>query len=229
MTSNALIQTPARKLAACVAFYTSLGFKQLSVGDRTVLSDGRLCIEANPSPFARTGLKLMPAAWNTLLDGLREVATVVDDKDGHVAVDPNGVFVYLSNQALELPEPGEAFGKLGNFAGLSIETADFEASQKFWSALGYEKTQGDISQGWLKLSANNGVDVSLMTLNCCPHLFPQPGLTYFNGGKNPEILPKIKQAGVAFSEEITCFNEEGIVDNAVIHDPGFTGFFIFND
>jgi len=71
--------------------------------------------------------------------------------------------------------------------------------------------------------------VSIMKPNMCPHLFFNPSLTYFNGGKNPEIIEAIRKLDIPITEEITYFNKEGLVDNIIIRDPGGYGFFIFND
>ena len=53
--------------------------------------------------------------------------------------------------------------------------------------------------------------------------------TYFNSGRNPEIIAELRSAGVPLTEEITVFNERGDVDNVIVRDPGGTGFFVFND
>ena len=68
-----------------------------------------------------------------------------------------------------------------------------------------------------------------MAANSCPHLFFNPSLTYFNSGRNPEVIAGIRAAGIPISEEITIFNKEGRVDNIIIRDPGGYGFFLFND
>jgi len=71
--------------------------------------------------------------------------------------------------------------------------------------------------------------VSFMQPNSCPHLFFNPSMTYFNGKNNLPIIAKIREAGIPITEEITHFNQEGIVDNIIIRDPGGYGFFIFSD
>jgi len=71
--------------------------------------------------------------------------------------------------------------------------------------------------------------VSFMQPNSCPHLFFNPSMTYFNGKNNLPIIAKIREAGILITEEITHFNQEGIVDNIIIRDPGGYGFFIFSD
>ncbi len=120
-------------------------------------------------------------------------------------------------------------GITGNFAGISVEAFDIESTVKFWKALGFEMTQGDIEQGWATFSNGSAVDVSLMTANMCPHLFFNPGLTFFNSGENLENIRLIREAGIPITEEITHFNKEGVVDNIIINDPGGLGFFVFND
>ena len=52
---------------------------------------------------------------------------------------------------------------------------------------------------------------------------------YFNGKNNLEIIEKIRSEGIEFTQEITEFNKEGIVDNVILRDPGGYGFFLFSD
>jgi hypothetical protein len=64
----------------------------------------------------------------------------------------------------------------------------------------------------------------------CPHLFFNPSLTFFNGKENnPKVIQKIRDLNIPITQEITAFNEEGLVDNIIIRDPGGLGFFVFND
>ncbi len=88
---------------------------------------------------------------------------------------------------------------------------------------------GSIAQGWVAFENGTSVGISIMKPMVCPHLFFNPGLTFFNGGKNLPIIQKIKTVGIPIAEEITVFNKEGIVDNVILCDPGGLGFFIFND
>ena len=54
----------------------------------------------------------------------------------------------------------------------------------------------------------------------------------FQTAQGPYEMGEITAEGLntdPITEEITCFNSEGIADNVVLRDPGGTGFFIFND
>ena len=44
-----------------------------------------------------------------------------------------------------------------------------------------------------------------------------------------EIIEKIRELNFPITEEITHFNDQGIVDNIIIRDPGGFGFFLFSD
>ena len=44
-----------------------------------------------------------------------------------------------------------------------------------------------------------------------------------------KIIEGIRKAGIDIEEDITAFNEKGIVDNIIIREPGGIGFFIFSD
>jgi len=128
------------------------------------------------------------------------------------------------------PEEAEnSFSALGNFAGLSLETANPEKTIAIWNQIGFTKASGNIENGWITLTNEQGLGVSIMKMNTCPHLFFNPSFTYFNGGNNLEVIGKVRAANIPITEEITQFNNEGIADNIIIRDPGGFGFFIFND
>ena len=150
---------------------------------------------------------------------------------GYLLSDSSGSRVYLmegeSGLSFQAAESSDAV--LGNFAGMSLETTDIHRSVGLWEALGFEKGMGSVEQGWVTYTNADQFTVSFMKPNSCPHLFFNPSLTYFNSGKNPEVIEKIRALGIPITEEITAFNKEGIVDNIIIRDPGGYGFFIFND
>ena len=102
-------------------------------------------------------------------------------------------------------------------------------SAKFWSIFGYEITTGKEEQGWIVMTKEGFLPISIMKPFACPHLFFNPSLTYFNGGNNLPVIKKIRNLGIPITEEITEFNKEGIVDNVIVRDPGGLGFFVFND
>jgi len=228
---TAVIQTCTGHLDTSKDFYQKLNFELLSNKEPTLFTDGKMLLEINPDNFARTGLKLYQADWTETINLLKTTTAVVEFEGGHLVSDPNGVKVYLMNGQLasEYPIAGESKAIPGNFAGLSIEAVDVAKTVQFWEILGYKKTMGSIEQGWITFENGTSVGISIMKPMVCPHLFFNPGLTFFNGGKNLPIIEQIKKAGIPIAEEITVFNKAGIVDNVIICDPGGLGFFIFND
>lgn len=222
-----IIQTPTPNLADSLLFYQQLQFKVLS---DTSVTDGKIQIDINPDRFARLAIKLYQKDWSVLHNKLAKEKDfiVISTKEGQLLSDPNGVLVYLV--AAEIPPPLNTTKALtGNFAGISIETVAVKKTILFWESLGYELSCGSEAQGWMTFSNGSGVDVSIMKIGACPHLFFNPSLTYFNGQENLALIQKIKAANISITEEITHFNKAGIVDNIIIRDPGGLGFFIFND
>ncbi len=212
-------------------FYERLEFEVLSQESPFIVSDGKAIVEVNPENFARNGVKLYGADLGKLKESLKGITAITEYEDGILASDPNGVKVYATNESLDLDfEPKEkSFGMTGNFAGLSIEAVDTRATADFWMALGFKHMQGDVEKGFAVYSNDSTVGISIMGANMCPHLFFNPGLTYFNAGKNLTVIGKLREAEIRFTEEITVFNDDGVADNAIINDPGGLGFFIFND
>jgi len=231
MTS--IIQTPTPNLNTSIEFYEKLNFKILSKSP-TIVTDGKILIEINPDRLARAGMKLYRESWDLTVSKLEQITEVHHTKEGYLFGDGTGTWVYLiENQAPAAANAfkvKENFGILGNAAGLSLESSDMNYAAKIWQILGFRKTAGDFSQGWISFENNDGMTVSLMKPGSCPHLFFNPSLSYFNGKEeNPKVISKIRKLSIPITEEITVFNEEEIVDNIIIRDPGGLGFFIFND
>ncbi|MDN5216114.1 hypothetical protein QQ020_28840 [Fulvivirgaceae bacterium BMA12] len=228
---NTIIHTPTNRLDDSVDFYLKLNFKVISDDQTTLVSDGRVIIEINPDRFARAGVKLFDTSWKQVVDKLRKITTVIDIDHGYLLSDPSGVWVYLmeapinNNYDLSSTTPSV----LGNFAGLSLETIPMNTSFQVWQILGFSKKMGSVEQGWVSLANADEMTVSLMKPLSCPHLFFNPSLTYFNGENNLAIIEKIRALNIPIAEEITYFNNSGIVDNIIIRDPGGFGYFIFND
>lgn len=226
-----IIQTPTPNFNQSKDFYQRLGFTLISQ-DPYRVSDGKVVIEINPDRFTRAGVLLYRDSWATEAEALGQLGPVLQIENGYILNDQSGTRISL----LEAKR-GSANNKnnhspvsiLGNYAGLSLEVIDIAEAVKIWKILGFEKTMGSAEQGWVTYQNEDGAGVSFMKPNVCPHLFFNPSLTYFNSGKNLEVIAKIKEAGIPIKEEITVFNKEGIVDNVILTDPGGYGFFVFND
>lgn len=231
MKKQTVVHTPTKNLDESIDFYGRLEFEMVSEKDPTVFTDGKALVEINPDRHARAGIKVYAEDWSEEVSAMKNAGEVLVIKDGFLFCDPNGVRVYLINGApgYEYETKPESFGLTGNYAGLSIEAHDIEKTAKFWDAIGFENSGGDLAQGWATYSNGSTMDISLMKPLMCPHLFINPGMTYFNGGKNLTNIGKMREAGIEFAEEITHFNTDGVVDNVIIRDPGGYGFFIFND
>jgi hypothetical protein len=162
---------------------------------------------------------------------LARLAPVLPIERGYVVGAPSGVWVYLLEGEApgQVPPGNESTSVLGRFAGLSIETLDPGRSTAFWQQLGFSPSAGSVEQGWLSLQEAGGFTLSLLRALNCPHLFPNPSLTYFNSENNLAAIAQIRALGIPIAEEITVFNTEGIVDNILLRDPGGLGCFVFND
>ena len=206
---NACIQTPVASLDSTLDWYRAAKFTETTYDEATYFTDGAVLLRVNPIPTARKGIVLF------------------GQTDSRLTSSPSGVWVYLEQgEAPSLPAVENSL--FGNCKGVSIEATDPVAEAAFWSALGFELQAGDPESGWASYSGHS-LGLSIMGPNFCPHLFYNPGLTFFNSGKNPEVIENLRQAGIALTQELTCFNDEGIVDNVVVRDPAGLGFFVFND
>lgn len=223
-----IVQSPAPDLTASKHYYTRLGFVPQDIEGRLFVSDGSALIWLNPNKSARAGL----VTWSENLSELHQ--HFVDQPhirtDEYLLVgDPSGVWTTIyAGSAPELPMPAPC-GILGTYAGVSLETISIPDSARHYELLGLVPSMGLPTDAWMSLTHPSGFGLSLMKPNSCPHLFFNPSLTYFNSGENLAVIDNIRAQNIPIIEEITEFNEAGIVDNVIIRDPGGLGFFIFND
>jgi len=225
-----IIHTPTNKLETSISFYEKLGFKRLSENP-IIFSDGKAIIEINPDRSARAGIKLFKESWAKEISKLKEITAITNLANGYLISDPSGVWIFLieTKEESNYKTEDSSFSTLGNFAGLSLETTDFNRSANIYEVLGFTKSMGSIEHGYVSFKNSDDLTVTLMKPLMCPHLFFNPSLTYFNGKNNLSVIEKIRTLNIPITEEITSFNKEGIVDNIIIRDPGGYGFFIFSD
>ena len=226
------IQTPTPDLASSIDFYQRLGFAVLQKDGPAIVTDGKAVIEINSERTARAGIKLYRPTWpKQVIDELEALTAVLKTSNGYLFNDPSGTRVYLiESEEMEAPAiPANVPAILGNYMGVSLEMVDIPKSIALYETLGFTLVMGGPDQNFMVYANADGLAVSFMRPNTCPHLFFNPSLTYFNSGQNLPIIASIREAGIPITEEITQFNEEGLVDNVIIRDPGGLGFFIFND
>ncbi len=220
-----LVQTKSIRQEETIEFYRSLGWVELG---NDLVTNGKLLIRISTDPKDRIGLVVMEDSASkreNILSQYRNTSW----KDGHIVQAPSGCFVHMIEK-LDLPEPDSSIQALpGSYAGVSLESVDMDASIKFWQMMGYNITMGGIEHGWAALSNDHNDTISVMAYGSCPHSFINPSLTYFNAGKNPEIIQELRSKNIPIEEEITIFNPQGEVDNVFLRDPGGLGFFVFND
>ena len=226
-----IIQTPTANLKESVEFYTKLNFQIISDEGSIVVTDDQVVIEINPNRFARAGIKIYHSNWKVIVEQLREQTKVIDIENGYLLSDGSGTWIYLINEEWDEMAMTVQLDKsiLGNFAGVSLEVIDIEKAMKIYQILGFQPSMGSLEQGWIALTNEEGMSVSLMKPNSCPHLFFNPSLTFFNGKNNLEVIEKVRKLNIPIAEEITHFNKEGKVDNIILRDNGGFGFFLFSD
>lgn len=227
---NTIIQTSTNDLTKSVEFYEKLKFHSISPDSRSIFTDSKVLIEINSDRYARIGIKFIDNSWDSFINIVKKSKPIIKTEKGFLLQDNNGINIFLeedkSNKVILQDDISTSI--LGNFAGLSIETLSIKESINFYQLLGFKIVAGEENSSWVTM-ANKDLTISFMLVNICPHLFFNPSLTFFNGNNNLAIINRIRELKINFAEEITYFNNEGIVDNVIIKDPGGLGFFIFND
>jgi hypothetical protein len=222
-----IVQPPTNNLEKSISFYKALNF---NIADNFA-TDGKIIIEINNHKFARAGIKFYQKDWSSVIEKLKKGVNITETEDAHIFAMPSGTWIYLMKNKLNVKFENQekSYSVLGNYASVSLETTYITKSNKILGILGFTKTMGEISQGWITLKNKEGFGISLMIPNMCPHLFFNPSLTYFNGKENLNIIAKIRDLKIPITQEISHFNKEGIVDNIIIRDNGGLGFFLFSD
>lgn len=226
--------TPTPSLTKSRSFYERLDYKKSGVNEKfEIFSDSQHDIVLGLEKDARPGFSIFA-------DNPSDIAAIFPsshchEKDGTwTTADPNGVrvFVIPLSSLPTIDRTGiTGKNKCGHYYGTGIETVCFGETISFWKLLGY-KTGGAISNNssYITLSRERAPDITLFKPGVCPHSFYNPSLTYFNGKEgNPIVIQNLREREVEIVEEITVFNDEGIVDNVIISDPGGLHAFIFND
>ncbi len=225
---NLCLTTPAPSPERSVAFLTRLGFTPITEDSR-LMTDGAALIDVDPESRARAGVRVWRGARDAAAGEALDLHGAVAFEGGHLVAAPSGTPVWVmdgSGPDLELAPRGEV---LGNYAGVSLETPSLARSVAFWGGLlGLEVGAGGADQGWVTLRRPGMVDLSLMGPLACPHSFANPSFTYFNGGRNPEVLDAIRARGVEVFEEVGA-KDGAPAENAILREPGGVGFFVFND
>lgn len=223
-----IIQSPTPNLTLSKTFYSQLGFALADSPNGFMATAKNLTIEITTNSYSRAGLKILKEDWTGFVEDNAEL-NITKNQDGYLVTSPSGCCVYLVNSGDSVINKLTNDSVLGNFAGFSLETNQIQDSVQFWEYFGFKQTVGNIEQGWVMLKNEEGFKISLMKHGACPHLFFNPSLTFFNGKENLAIIARIRELGIPPTQEITTFNENGIVDNIIVRDPGGLGYFIFND
>lgn len=228
---NTILHTPTNNLKESIDFYTKLGFNYLPLNEKHYVFDGSITIEINADRYARAGVKIYRESWLKEIERLREFTPVAIIGDGFMLSDSTGVRIYLieKESGIDFPDDEGVQSTLGNFAGLSLEGITVKQAYKVWKEIGFDITMGSEDESWMGSENKDGLSISFMKSNTCPHLFFNPSMTFFNGKNNLEVIAKIRNLEIPITEEITYFNKENIVDNIIIRDPGGFGFFLFSD
>lgn len=228
-TMQSIIITPTSDLQNSLDFYKKLNFTTVEHNSMNLVTDGKVIIEINEKRTTRAGLKMYRESWSDVVETLK--TKVISIENGYLTTDGNGIRIYLMEGKLDVNIDFEQIksSTLGNSMGVSIEAFDIEKTATIWTILGFSPIMGSIEQGWVVYANQDGLGVSFMNPNTCPHLFFNPSITYFNGENNMKVIENIRAANISIAEEITVFNKKGIVDNVILRDNGGLGFFIFSD
>lgn len=223
-----IINTVALNFSESLSFYGSLGFDKKIVDGGAYVYDSSVVIFISTKTSHRLGLSLMQPDWSSELEAVRVYTEPVVVDDHFLVSDSSGIHIKLLPIQSQLPQSSKN-SILGNFSGVSLEVVEFDRSKLIWEALGYQQSAGDANQGWIVLSKEDNLSVGLIKAGACPHIFTNPGLNYFNGTNNLDVIKKVRATGGSIAEEITAFSKTGEVDNVILQDQAGLSFFLFSD
>jgi catechol 2,3-dioxygenase-like lactoylglutathione lyase family enzyme len=178
----------APDVAASLAFYESLGFVQLPVGDTWrhaygVVSDGRSVLGLHAYPFDSPALTFVQAGLAAHAPRLRELGiefafAKLGEEQFHELgfLDPDGQMVTLLEARTHSP-PGEATVRgdslLGHFEEVALPVTDPVRTRGFWETLGGVAFAG--AGGPLR---RTGVLAAGLSIGLYEHPLPAPALVF---------------------------------------------------
>ena len=177
-----IINSVTVSLPDSLKFYTALGFEYKKTDGGAYVYDSSIIIHVSANTSHRLGLSLLQESREAELQKLSPYTKPARLRDGYLISDTSGGHIKLL-QSFDLLPQSSSDAMLGSFAGISIEVIEIDRSKLIWGALGYQQTAGDIEQGWMVLSKEANLSISLIKAGACPHIFTNPGLNYFNGEK----------------------------------------------
>src|SRR5690606_30266980 len=135
---KSIIQTPTPNLKSSIEFYTRLGFIRLEDQSKVRFTDGMTLVEVNPERYARAGVRLLAESWYDAVTKIGKRFKVHELDNGYLLSDPSNVWVYLeeTDADIDFSLAEASFSLLGNYAGLSFESADMARSSDLWTGLG---------------------------------------------------------------------------------------------
>lgn len=223
-----ILESPYKKES--LNFYEKLNFTITEVDNQTFVSDKGIIIRLNKDNGKNPGIIVFKENIRDSIEELSSFVKILPVSDGFEFSDPSGTKITLIEAGKQIDSHiNKGRSLAGNFAGVSIGLSDPAKSIKIWELLDFKIVAGSAEHGWAAMKDKDGSTISILKLEMCPHKFFNPSLTYFNGKNNLQIIEGIRNAGIRIEEEITAFNDIGIVDNIIIREPGGIGFFIFND
>jgi len=157
-----LLESPLLEKDKSIAFYTKLGFEISREKDIYIAKESRFIILLNPATTSQPTLHVYGAKETKSFFG------------------PSGTLIHLNKEKCPYTL-GQKQSILGNYYGVSLETASLQDSYSLWRKLGFKGTYSP-TPGWIELN-KAGQHLSIQQSNQCPHLFFNPSLTFFNGQK----------------------------------------------
>ena len=230
MNVNAtILTTPCPDLTVSEHYFLTLDFNIFKDEKQHFALAKDFIIELNTNPYARPGIKLIRS--KSSITALIGNLTTVKIGNDQLLVSPEGCCIYFNE--LPLPSTENHLNTentlLGNFQGVSIESANLAESLIFWLKIGFTQVGGSAESGWLMLKNEDNFDLNVMRFGMCPHFFSNPGLNFFNGTENPKIIQEIKRRNLPIRQEITFFKPGEPAENIIMSDQGGLCCFIFND
>jgi catechol 2,3-dioxygenase-like lactoylglutathione lyase family enzyme len=194
----------APDVADSLAFYESLGFVQLPVGDTWrhaygVVSDGRCVLGLHAYPFASPALTFVHAGLAAHAPRLRELGiefafAKLGDEQFHELgfLDPDGQMVTLLEARTWSPS-GAALAcgdsLLGHFEEVALPVTDLERTRALWEALG-----GVAFAGAGATPRRTGILASGLALGLYEHPLPAPAMV-FTSLEHEQRIERLRAAG----------------------------------
>ncbi|MCT4636627.1 MAG: hypothetical protein N4A72_02870 [Bacteroidales bacterium] len=201
-----VINIPVRDISLNIEILKVLGFRLID-NDKNLMSNGQVILRLSHRAFFEKGFFICTDDFENQIARIEKAGLHLNCKyytkkefvEGCL-LDPNKVFFGVKKMDKQYKLDGPVDKTIGTFAGLGIETLDFERTSDFWEKIGLVFDKNNSKIGHFHKLHMNGFSIVLYRKGYIDHLFHNPAIM-FKDSRMDTIIDKLKDKGILFRYE----------------------------